>query len=169
MEYTSIDEVWEDFEPVDENFNKDIINQEENDNLKNNLQNTINDINNKNDKIKVLEEQVKKFSKENEKLSNQILNLKKEVKKDHQNKLCTDSFNQLKNCPEYMDKLKKIIIKEYEENNQIKNDQIKSDKNNTFDEIFYNNKDLIIIVLLIICINYIIKTIKLLKSINKPY
>ena len=166
MEYTSIDEVWEDFEPVDENFNKEIINQEENDNLKNDLQNTINDISYKNDKIRILEEQIEKFSQDNKKLSNQIGILKEEVKKDHQNKLCNDSYNHIKNCPECMNKLKSIIIKEYEENKEIKTNE---NKNNSLEGILNNNKDFIIIVLLIVCIHFIVKTLKLLKSINKPY
>ena len=164
MEYTSIDEVWEDFEPIDENFNKEIINQEENDNLKNDLQNTINDINYKNDKIKLLEEQIEKFSQDNKKLSNQIGILKEEIKKDHQNKLCNDSYNHIKNCPECLDKLKSTILKENEENKE--NTKIKT---NSLEGILNNNKDFIIIVLLIVCIHFIIKTLKLLKSINKPY
>ena len=158
MEYTSINEVWEDFEPIHENFNNEIINQEENNNLKNNLQNTVNNINNKNIKIKILEEQIEKFSQDNKKLSNQIGILKEKVNKKNENKLCDESFNYIKNCPECMNKLKEIVINDYEKNNN---------KNNSLEEIL-NNKDIIIIILLVICIHFIIKTLKILKSINTP-
>ena len=54
MEYTSLEEVSEDFEPNDENFNNEIINDEETDNLKNNIEVIMTDNKTKSDEIKKL-------------------------------------------------------------------------------------------------------------------
>ena len=134
MEYSSINEVWEDFE-----LNTESISEKEE--FTNNLNLNLPEKNNSNEKIELLERKLEHFTEINKKLSKQIDNLSKEVKKD--------------NLKVNEEKKEEIVLTK--QNNQ---------NNNSIDNLINNNRDLIIIVLLIICIHFILKTLKILKSLN---
>jgi hypothetical protein len=163
MEYTSLEEVWEDFEPNDENFNNEIINDEETDNLKNNIEVIMTDNKTKSDEIKKLVIELEKSKKKNIELTDKLNKLEEIIKdKDNSNKK-SDSKNDA-NCTECHKKLKFLFeSKNVETKNVTQKNDVSSD---TLSGFINQNKDMIILILLIICIHFILKTLRILKNLK---
>ena len=160
MEYTSLDEVWEDFEPIDENFNNEIINEEEKDNLINNLEETLTENKNKSDEIEKLVNELEETKKINIELTDKLNKLEEIIKSKDSSIEKTKSEN---NCSECRSKLKFLLESKVESKNvEEKKEQV----DNSLTGFINQNKDMIILILLIICIHFVLKTLRILKNIK---
>ena len=160
MEYTSLDEVWEDFEPIDENFNNEIINEEEKDNLIDNLEETMTENKNKSDEIEKLVNELEETKKINIELTDKLNKLEEIIKSKDSS---IEKSNLENNCSKCRNKLKFLLDSKVK---YINGDEKKEEIDNTLTGFINQNKDMIILILLIICIHFVLKTLRILKNIK---